>query len=159
MHYQKVRPSSDAKGQARRKRSEKPEETKDQTEVSKIDLNDPRLTCEILDVNVERDAFAAGRRRSDVIHVVVDSKLGTFIEDFHLKLLTEGDTADPSSVRGLIFGGEGRPKGASKEAVLDELDKNPKASTEEIAEKVGVTSRYVRQIKADKPTKPRKKRK
>jgi hypothetical protein len=81
------------------------------------------------------------------IHVVGDSKIGASINNFYLKLLTEGDEDDPASVRGLVYGGEGRPKGAGKEAVLDALADDPDASTEEIAERAGVSPRYVRDIK------------
>lgn len=48
------------------------------------------------------------------IHVVVDSKVGASINGFHLKLLTEGDEDDPSSVRGLVYGGAGRPERPGK---------------------------------------------
>src|SRR5215472_7574026 len=83
------------------------------------------------------------------IHVVGDSKVGASIDSFSLKLLTEGDEDDPASVRGLIYGGEGRPKGADKQAVLDALEDEPGGNAEDIAERVGVSARYVRKIKAD----------
>lgn len=94
------------------------------------------------------------------LHVVVDSKLGTALEGFHLKLLTEGDKDDSSSVRGLVYGGEGWPRGAGKDAVIEALDDDPNASTEEIANRTGVSTRYVRRIKKDESAKrPRRKRK
>ena len=88
--------------------------------------------------------------RRTVIHVVLDSKAGSSVGDFHLALETEGDENDPSSVRRLVYGGEGRPRGAGKEAVLQALDDDPEASAEEIAQRVRVSSRYVRDIKAER---------
>jgi hypothetical protein len=93
------------------------------------------------------------------IHVVLDSKVGASIDDFYLKLLTEGDEDDPSSVRGLVYGGEGRPKGADKEAILRELANDPDASTDVIAERVGVSERYVRKIKKERPKEGRRRAK
>jgi hypothetical protein len=91
------------------------------------------------------------------MHVVVDSKLGTpMVEGFHLELKTEGAEDDASSVRGLVYGGEGRPRGTGKEAVLEALDDDPNASAEEIASRAGVTSRYVRGIKKSERAKSRK---
>ena len=90
------------------------------------------------------------------VHVVVDSKLGGVIDDFHLNLLTEGAEDDHSSVRGLAYGGQGQPQGANKQAIIDELANDPDATTEEIAERVGVTDRYVRKVKAELPKKGRR---
>jgi hypothetical protein len=74
-------------------------------------------------------------------------------------LQTEGAEDDPASVRGLAYGGEGRPKGAAKQAVLDTLADYPDRSAGEIAALAGVTSRYVRGIKAERGKKRgRKKR-
>jgi hypothetical protein len=146
MHYEKVRPSRAHPAQDRKKRGEKGDHGRDERGACPVDPNDPRLTSELQDVNIEADAYADWRSRSEVIHVLMDSKVGT-AGDFHLKLQTEGDTDDPSSVRGLMYGGEGRPKGGGKEAVLEALDNNPNASAEEIADCVGVSSRYVRKIK------------
>ncbi|MGB9513519.1 MAG: AAA family ATPase [Candidatus Acidiferrum sp.] len=83
------------------------------------------------------------------MHVVVDSKLGTVQEGFHLQLLTEGDKDDASSVRGLVYGGSGRPKGSGKEAVIQELADDPDASNSEVAERAGVSARYVRKIREE----------
>jgi hypothetical protein len=94
--------------------------------------------------------------RRTVIHVVLDSKAGSSVGDFHLALQTEGDENDPSSALHLVYGGEGRPRGAGKEAVLEALDDNPDASAEEIAERVGVTARYVRKIEAERGKKSRR---
>jgi hypothetical protein len=68
-------------------------------------------------------------------------------------LQTEGAEDDPASVRGLAYGGEGRPKGAGKQAVLDALADYPDSSAEEIATLAGVTPRYVRGIKAERAKK------
>jgi len=81
------------------------------------------------------------------MHIIVDSKLGSELEGFHLKLTTEGDKDDSSSVRGLVYAGEGRPKGNAKKAVLEELADDPAASNKEIAERTGVSERYVRKIR------------
>jgi hypothetical protein len=90
------------------------------------------------------------REGGTAIHVVLDSKVGASIDDFYLTLLTEGDEDDPSSVRGLIYGGAGRPKGAGKQAVLDALADDPEASADDIAQLVGVSSRYVREIREER---------
>jgi len=97
----------------------------------------------------------------DTIHVVVDSKLGAVVDDFHLNLVTEGGEDDASSVRGLVYGGEGHPKGAAKEAVLEALANDPDASADEIAKRAGVSDRYVRRIKGEggRPKKGRRKAK
>jgi AAA domain len=109
-------------------------------------------------MHYERIKLSAG---GVAIHVLVDSKVGASIDGFHLKLLTEGDEDDPSSVRGLVYGGEGRPKGAGREAALEALAEDPEASAAEIAERVGVSERYVRKLSKDdrakKKSRPRTK--
>ena len=91
------------------------------------------------------------------IHIVVDSKLGGSVDDFHLKLQTKGNEDDPSSVRGLVYGGEGRPQGADKGAILAALANDSEATSKELAEQLGVTERYVRKIKADQSKNSRRK--
>jgi hypothetical protein len=154
MHYEKVRPGRDTKAGAKERRNKgKADQVK--TERSQVDPNDPRLVSEILEVNVEGDAYAVYQKGAgDTIHIVVDSKMGTTVSDFHLKLETEG-----GEVRGLIYGGEGWPKGAGKEAVLEAIAADPDANAGEVAEKAGVSDRYVRKIKADTPKKVRRKAK
>jgi hypothetical protein len=155
MHYQKVMPGRDTKAGGTKKHRSKSKSDQAKAEPSQIDPNDPRLVSEILDVNLDGDAYAAYQKRGgDTIHVVVDSKMGALVGDFHLKLETEGD-----EVRGLVYGGEGWPKGAGKEAVLEALAADPDASAEEIAKSAGVSDRYVRQIKAKSPKKGRRKAK
>jgi hypothetical protein len=152
MHYQKMTPKRDTKAGRAKEPRRKTKDNRADAEPSQPDPNDPRLVSELQDINMEGDAYATGRRQSgaDTIHVVVDSKMGNSVSDFHLKLLTEGD-----EVRGLTYGGEGLPKGAGKEAVLEAMDADPNASVDEIAKRAGVSDRYVRGIKAKSPKKGR----
>jgi hypothetical protein len=153
MHYQKITPGGDTKPGAEKKRRNKEKKDQAKAEPSEVNENDPSLVSEIMDVNLDGDAYAY-QKRGDTIHIVVDSKMGTNVRDFHLKLETEG-----GDVRGLIYGGEGRPKGAAKEAVLEAISADPDASAGEVAKKAGVTERYVRQLKAKAPKKGRGKAK
>jgi hypothetical protein len=153
MHYQKVTPSRDTKAGSTKKDS-KTKSDRANAEPSQVDPNDPRLVSDILDVNLDGDAYASYQKwGDDTIHIVVDSKMGTTVGDFHLKLETEG-----GEVRGLVYGGEGRPKGAGKEAVLEAIAADPDASAEEIAKSAGVSDPYVRQIKAKSPKKGRRRK-
>jgi hypothetical protein len=155
MHYQKVMPGRDTKAGIAKKHRSKSKSDEAKSEPPQVDPNDPRLVSEILDVNLDGDAYASYQKRGgDTIHIVVDSKMGTTVGDFHLKLETEGD-----EVRGLVYGGEGWPKGAGKEAVLEAMAAAPEASAEEIAKSAGVSDRYVRQIKAKSTKKVRGKAK
>lgn len=79
-------------------------------------------------------------------HVLVDSNAGAVQNDFHLKLTTEGDEADPESVRDIAYGGLGWPKGIGKAAVLAAIEDDSEASAKEIAERTGFGTRYVQQI-------------
>jgi len=147
MHYQKVILGRNTKAGGTKKHSAKTKSASAEAESTQLDPNDPRFTSELMDVNIDADAYASFQKRvGETIHVVVDSKMGTEVDAFHLKLETEGD-----EVRGLTYGGEGWPKGAGKEAVLEAIAADPNASTEDIAERAGVSDRYVRQITAKPP--------
>jgi hypothetical protein len=80
------------------------------------------------------------------VHVSVDSKAGALETDFSLKLETNGDLRDPGSVRKVAYIGKGWPKGTGKEAVLAELEEDPDASPQDIAERTGLSQRYAQQI-------------
>jgi hypothetical protein len=80
------------------------------------------------------------------VHVSVDSKAGALETDFSLELETNGDPREPGSVRKVSWSGKGWPKGAGKEAILAELEEDPDASPREIAERTGMTERYVQKI-------------
>lgn len=80
------------------------------------------------------------------VHVSVDSKAGALETDFSLKLETSGDSRDPGSVRKIEYIGKGWPKGTGKEAILVELEEDPDASPKEIAERTGMSERYVQRI-------------
>ena len=75
-----------------------------------------------------------------VVHVIVDSKLGAGETDFTLRLEIED-----REVRRIVYEGQGRPKGLAKERVRAEIASDPSASTKEIAERAGVSTRYVQQ--------------
>src|SRR5262249_39587817 len=74
-------------------------------------------------------------------HVRVDSKIGAEQTDFHLKLETEG-----GDIRGLIYNGPGWPKGGGKRAILAAIEEDPDATPKEIADRIGVTPRYVQKL-------------
>jgi hypothetical protein len=80
------------------------------------------------------------------VHVAVDSKAGALETDFSLKLETSGDPRDPGSVRKVSWIGKGWPKGTGKEAILAELEDDPDASPQEIAERTGMSVRYAQTI-------------
>jgi hypothetical protein len=80
------------------------------------------------------------------VHVTLDSKLGAEESDFTLRLETEGEE-QAREVRRFIYEGPGWPKGMNKEAVLAVLAEDPGASTKEIAERIGISPRYVQKIK------------
>jgi hypothetical protein len=80
------------------------------------------------------------------VHVSVDSKAGALETDFSLKLEVDGSPRDPGSVRKVAYIGKGWPKGTGKEAILAELEEDPGASPQEIAERTGMGERYVQKI-------------
>jgi hypothetical protein len=93
--------------------------------------------------------FEKVKRKSETyVHVAIDSKLGADVTDFTLRLETETE-----EVRRFVYEGAGRPKGQGKEAVLEAIEESPDATSKEIAEKCGVTDRYVQQLKKRKPRK------
>ena len=79
----------------------------------------------------------------------MDSKAGMGGRAFSLKLVTEGRTDDPGSVRKLIYDPSGRPvqSGKKRAAIEKLLADNPSAKTEEIAQEADVTERYVQDIR------------
>jgi hypothetical protein len=80
------------------------------------------------------------------VHVAIDSKAGALETDFSLKLGVDGSPRDPGSVRKVTYIGKGWPKGTGKEAILAELEEDPDASPQEIAERTGLSLRYVQRI-------------
>lgn len=79
--------------------------------------------------------------------VRLESKAGGEESSFHLKLTTEGDRKDPGSVRSIVYGGPGHPKGFLKGQVIAALQDDPSASDEQLAERVGCSARYVRGLR------------
>ena len=49
-------------------------------------------------------------------------------------------------MRKVAYSGKGWPKGTGKEAILAELEDDPDASAQEIAERTGLTERYAQRI-------------
>jgi hypothetical protein len=96
--------------------------------------------------NIHFEKFVNHQSGETYAHVVVDSKAAARETDFSLKLLTEGDPSDPTSVRGIEYVGEGWPKGIAKDAVLAALEADPEADLGEIADRAGVSRRYVQRI-------------
>jgi AAA domain len=84
------------------------------------------------------------------VHVSVDSKAGALETDFSLKLDIDGSPRDPGSVRKVAYIGKGWPKGTGKEAILAELENDPDASPQEIAERTGMGLRHVQKVIKDK---------
>jgi RecA-family ATPase len=89
------------------------------------------------------------------VHVFVDSKVGSEQTDFTLKLETEGE-GKKKEVRRIVYDGRGWPKGVGKEAVLSAIEDDPDATSKEIAERVGVSPRYVQKIKKKQEAAPKK---
>lgn len=85
------------------------------------------------------------------VHILVDSKVGATETDFSVELLKDPEDEDPvSSIRSFKYKGEGYPGGESKKRrIIEELEDDPDASVEDIAERVGCSSRYVQQIKKE----------
>jgi hypothetical protein len=92
------------------------------------------------------------------VHVSVDSKAGALETDFSLKLEIDGSPRDPGSVRKVAYIGKGWPKGTGKEAILAEIEEDPDASASEIAERTGMTQRYVQKIFKERDDEKRKAR-
>ena len=84
--------------------------------------------------------------RETFVHVTLESKLGAEESDFTLKLETEGEGKE-REVRGFVYAGNGWLKGLGKEAVVQAINEDPDASPREIAERTGVSVRYVQQLK------------
>jgi len=79
-------------------------------------------------------------------HVKLDSKAGSAESDFHLKVDSEGDRNNPTSVRGVVYGGKGWPRGTKEQAILEIAEERPDATPKEIAEEVDCTDRHVRKV-------------
>jgi hypothetical protein len=79
-------------------------------------------------------------------HAELDSKAGSSERDFHLKVSSDGDRNDPASVRTIVYGGGGWPKGAKTQAIRQAAEQRPNATAKEIAAEVGCTDRHVRKV-------------
>jgi len=88
----------------------------------------------------------ARKTRETFVHVAVDSKAGALETDFSLKLAVDGSPRDPGSVRKVTYIGKGWPKGTGREAILAELEEDPEASPQDIAERTGLSVRYAQTI-------------
>ena len=89
------------------------------------------------------------------VHVSVDSKVGSEVTDFTLKLETEGE-GKQKEVRRIAYEGTGWPKGGGKEAILSAIENDSDATPKEIAERVGVSPRYVQKILKEQEAMPKK---
>lgn len=84
--------------------------------------------------------------KATYVHARVDSKVGALDTDFSLRLLTDGDPRDPSSVRKIVYVGTGRPLGTLKDAILALYKEVPGATVKEIAEQAGCSERHVQKV-------------
>lgn len=100
------------------------------------------------------EKMVVGKSANTFVHVSVDSKVGAEQADFSLKLETDGE-----EIRGIAYEGAGWPKGVGKAAVLAALEEDPDASPKEIADRVGVTARYVQKLNLEKQGEPKKSKK
>lgn len=100
---------------------------------------------------VHYDKVRAKNGKSTYVRILVDSKVGATETDFSIELLHDAKDADPvSSVRGFKYNGESSPGGESKKRrIIEELEDDPDASVEEIADRVECSSRYVQKIKKE----------
>lgn len=88
------------------------------------------------------EKFQKAKTGETFVHVLLDSKAGATETDFTLRLET-----DAGEVRKVVYVCAGRPKGCGRDAVRDAIAADPAASNKEIADRVGVTERYVRKIR------------
>lgn len=79
-------------------------------------------------------------------HVKLDSKAGSGDSDFYTKVESDGDLNNPASVRNVLYGGKGWPRGMKEQAIQEIVADKPDSSPQEIAEEVGCTDRYVRTV-------------
>src|SRR5262249_44740442 len=93
--------------------------------------------------------FRKTKGDENFVHVTIDSKAGAGETSFSLRLNTEGAPGDPSAVRSLAFAGKGWPKGHAREAVVEAIEGDPEASNKEIAERTGISPRYVQMIRKE----------
>ncbi|MGC2852375.1 MAG: AAA family ATPase [Candidatus Acidiferrum sp.] len=89
-----------------------------------------------------------GRTGETFVHVLLDSKAGATETDFTLRLET-----DAGEVRKVVYVCAGRPKGFARDDVRDAIAADPSASNKEIAERAGVSARYVRRIREEQAEK------
>ncbi len=87
-------------------------------------------------------------RNETLIKVWADNKAIGSDPTFTLKVVSDGDTSDPSSVRRVVYLKSGFPKGTGRNAIKEAIQENPDASNEEIADMVGTSSRYVREVRS-----------
>jgi len=91
--------------------------------------------------------YAKVERAGDTFaHAKLDSKAGSTEQDFYLKVGSDGDRSDPASVRNVVYGGKGWPRGAKTQAILQIVEDRPDATAKEIAEEIGCTDRHVRDV-------------
>jgi hypothetical protein len=78
------------------------------------------------------------------VRVTVDSKIGSDVTNFSLRLETEG-----KEVRRLVYEAPGWPKGAKKDEVITILEEDPAADNAQVAARAGVGVRYVQTIRKE----------
>ena len=101
--------------------------------------------------HVHYDKSIVHKTGETFVHLTVDTKAGATDTQFTLKLLRDEQDPDPvSSVRGLVYVGKGKKgKQNAKKAILNALEENPTATSEEIAELVGCSERYVQKVRKE----------
>jgi hypothetical protein len=98
------------------------------------------------------DKLNVGSKTLARVHT--DSKAAGGSPDFHLELETEGPSSDPESVRRFVV--LDKLPVAKKEEVLEALEEDPTATAKQIAERVGVSERYVQKLRSPKPKKKKR---
>jgi hypothetical protein len=88
-------------------------------------------------------------RKTDLtlVHATLTSKMGKGT-DFTLRLETHGESRH-REVSGIVYHGQGRPRGSKREAILAAIKEDPEASAGELGERIGVSRRYVEMVRKD----------
>jgi hypothetical protein len=81
------------------------------------------------------------KTRETFARVTLDSKIGATETDFSLRVSVE-----EGEVRGIAYHCTGLPKGSGRDVVLEAIQQDPSASTAEIAERAGISTRYVQKL-------------
>ncbi len=91
--------------------------------------------------------FAKFRQESTgdtFVHVSLDSKAGATETDFSLRLET-----DHGELRKVVYVCTGQPKGFGRSAVVKAISSDPTANNADIAQRTGMSERYVRKVRKE----------